>query len=196
MGDFMLIGITGSIASGKSIVLNYLSEKGYYVIDSDKLVKEELQDPSTIATLVDFFGKQIIQDNQINRRALGDIIFHDATKREFLNHIIHPKVIDKIEQLAKNRTDLVFVDVPLLFEANMEHMFAKIIVVYVDKETQIKRLMRRDQISEEYAQIKIAAQWDLDFKISKDDYVIDNNKRITHTQFQVEQILRSLNHEN
>ncbi len=196
MGDFMLIGITGSIASGKSIVLNYLSEKGYYVIDSDKLVKEELQDPSTIATLVDFFGKQIIQDNQINRRALGDIIFHDATKREFLNHIIHPKVIDKIEQLAKNRTDLVFVDVPLLFEANMEHMFAKIIVVYVDKETQIKRLMRRDQISEEYAQIKIAAQWDLDLKKSKADYVIDNNKRITHTQFQVEQILRSLKHEN
>ncbi|MGD9604848.1 MAG: dephospho-CoA kinase [Bacilli bacterium] len=192
----MIVGITGSIASGKSLVTNYLLERGYQIIDSDVIAREKLQKPEVIAILEAHFGKRILVDRQINRQVLGDIIFNNEQERLYLNSIIHPLVIDEIKNITKNHQELIFVDVPLLYEANIENMFHKVIVVYVNPEKQLKRLMKRDNIDEDKARLKIQSQWALDLKKAKADFVIDNSGRITHTQFQVEQILRRLKNEN
>ena len=192
----MIVGITGSIASGKSLVTSYLLEKGLKVIDSDKIAKEQLAKPEIIQLLTTHFGKEIITGGEVNRLALGKIIFNNEEKRLLLNSLIHPLVISEIKRLTKNLREMVFVDVPLLYEAKMEAMFDKIIVVDVRPDLQIKRLMKRDQITEELAQLKIKSQWSLELKKARADFIIDNSGRRTHTQFQVEQILRSLKNEN
>ena len=192
----MIVGITGSIASGKSLVTSYLLEKGFKVIDSDKIAKEQMEKPEIIQLLKTHFGNEIITGGEVNRLTLGAIIYNNEEKRLLLNSLIHPLVISEIKRLTKNLREMAFVDVPLLYEAKMEAMFDKIIVVDVRPDLQIKRLMKRDQITEELAQLKIKSQWSLEIKKAKADYVIDNSGRRTHTQLQVEQILRSLKNEN
>ncbi|MGD9886501.1 MAG: dephospho-CoA kinase [Bacilli bacterium] len=192
----MIVGITGSIASGKSLVTSYLLEKGFKVIDSDKIAKEQMEKPEIIQLLKTHFGNEIITGGEVNRLTLGAIIYNNEEKRLLLNSLIHPLVISEIKRLTKNLCEMTFVDVPLLYEAKMEAMFDKIIVVDVRPDLQIKRLMKRDQITEELAQLKIKSQWSLELKKAKADYVIDNSGRRTHTQLQVEQILRSLKNEN
>lgn len=192
----MIVGITGSIASGKSLVTSYLLEKGFKVIDSDKIVKEQLAKPEIVQLLTTYFGNEIITGGEVNRLALGTIIYNNEEKRLLLNSLIHPLVISEIKRLTKNLREMVFVDVPLLYEAKMEAMFDKIIVVDVRPDLQIKRLMKRDQITEEQAQLKINSQWSLELKKARADFIIDNSGRRTHTQFQIEQILRSLKNEN
>ena len=160
------------------------------------IARAQLQKPEVITKLRAAFGKEIIQDEQINRRVLGKIIFQDEQKRQILNQILHPLIIQEIKHLIKDAKELVFVDVPLLYEAKMEALFDKIIVVWINRDQQLKRLMKRDRISEAYALLKINSQDDLESKKARADFVIDNNGRPTHTQFQVEQILRRLKNEN
>jgi dephospho-CoA kinase len=104
-------------------------------------------------------------------------------------------VIAKIEEKAKQAEGLLFVDVPLLFEAKLEHLFAKIIVVYTSKETQLKRLMVRDRIDEEYALAKIAAQMDIEEKKKRADYLVNNEGDLENTYKQIENILRRIENE-
>ena len=160
----MIIGITGSIGTGKSVVTKYLANSGYPVLDSDLLAGEELENEEVIKEIVSYFGELVLSNGKIDRKKLGELIFRNNSDRETLNRIIHPRVIAKIEEKAKQAEGLLFVDVPLLFEAKLEHLFAKIIVVYTSKETQLKRLMVRDRIDEEYALAKIAAQMDIEEK--------------------------------
>lgn len=194
-GKKMIIGITGSIGTGKSTITKYLFNKGYPVLDADKLAREELENKEVIKEIVAYFGESVLNNGKIDRQRLGEVIFRNKTDREALNRIIHPRVIARIEKEAKQAEGLLFVDVPLLFEAKLEYLFAKIIVVYTSKETQLKRLMARDRINEEYAQAKIAAQMDIEEKKIRADYLVDNEGELENTYKQIENILRRIENE-
>lgn len=194
-GKRMIIGITGSIGTGKSTVTKYLLEKGYQVLDADKLAKEELEKDDVISEIVLYFGEAVLKNGKINREYLGKLIFNNQKKREILNSIIHPRVIARFEEAIRNTQGLLFIDIPLLFETKLEYLCDKILVVYTSKETQLKRLMERDRIDEEYAQTKISAQMDIEEKKKRADYLVYNDGDLEATFEQIENILRRINNE-
>ncbi|HEY8395723.1 MAG TPA: dephospho-CoA kinase, partial [Bacilli bacterium] len=112
-----------------------------------------------------------------------------------LNSIIHPRVIARFEEAIRNTQGLLFIDIPLLFETKLEYLCDKILVVYTSKETQLKRLMERDRIDEEYAQTKISAQMDIEEKKKRADYLVYNDGDLEATFEQIENILRRINNE-
>lgn len=190
----MLIGLTGGIGSGKSTVADIFRKYGFPIIDSDKIARE-IVEPYKEAwqEIVQYFGKGILNsDNTLNRNKLGDIIFHDPNKREKLNQITHPIIISRILADAKElqkRNKHVIVEVPLLYESNIENLFDLIIVVYVDKSTQLQRVVERDQIGQTLALAKINAQLSLEIKKDKADFVVYNNDGFDKTKQQVESII-------
>lgn len=193
----MLIGLTGGIASGKSTVTNFFREFAIPVIDSD-IVAREVVEPGkeAWAQIVEHFGDEILLPNkEIDRKKLSKIIFNDQQKREVLNNITHPIIISEIMTRAKElhlTNKNVVIDIPLLFESKREELFDLIIVVYVNKEIQLQRLMRRDNIAENEAITKIKAQLDLEEKKKKADIVIYNEKSLEDTREQVQQIVDKL----
>lgn len=191
----MIVGITGSIATGKSIVTNYLKSLGYPIIDSDEIAHRQLEKPAIIQEIIEKIGEEVLMDNKINRSKLGRIVFSDSEKRNMLNQIIHPHVIKEIKKNYSLHQGLIFVDIPLMFEASLEFLVDKIIVVYTSMETQLIRLMTRDKIDEKYAKMKIASQFDIEEKKKKADFLINNEGDISNTYLQVDDILRRLKNE-
>lgn len=195
----MIIGITGSIATGKSAVTNYLLSLGYWVIDSDEIVHSLLTRPEVIEKITTTFGSDLVKDGILDRKMLGEIVFNNDEKRQVLNSILHPLVILKILEDTKNYKDnknIVFVDIPLLYEASLENLVDKIIVVYVPQNIQLSRLMIRDNINEDYAKQKIKASMDIEIKKEKADYLIDNSFNLTNTNKQIDEVLRRIKNEN
>lgn len=188
----MVIGITGSIASGKSTVTSYLINKKYNVIDCDEISHFVLTIDSIKEKLKEVFGEQIIVNNSIDRKILGKIIFNNINKKEQLQNIVFPEILSIIKQKIKESNGIIFLDAPLLFEYKLESLTNKIIVVNVSKEEQIKRLMTRDNIDKDYAIKKINSQFPIDEKLKKANYIIDNNKSKENTYYQIEQILKLL----
>ncbi|MDD4212171.1 MAG: dephospho-CoA kinase [Bacilli bacterium] len=192
-----IIGITGGIASGKTTVDKMIRKAGYVVIDSDELAHETLLEPTVIKTLVATFGSSIMENDQVNRKVLGEIIFSSPAKQQQLNRIIHPLVKNRIKQeirLIPNE-QIVFVDVPLLYEANMEHDFHKIVVVHIPEKLQIERLMQRDDITQNYAIAKMSRQMSIDEKVKHADFLINNEGSYEDTQRQVEAMIRRIKDE-
>jgi len=193
----LIIALTGGIASGKSIVSKmYLKEK-IKVIDADKIYKSLLKNNKVMYNnLVKEFGKTIVIDNKIDRFTLGDIIFNNKEKRNKLNQITHPFVIkdlnEEIKKANKNKEKIIVLDIPLLFEANLEYLSNLIQLIYVDKETQIDRLMKRDKIDRIKAILKINTQIDLTKKKDLSDIIIDNSKSIEYTNYQFKNILNNI----
>lgn len=190
-----VIGITGSIGTGKSTVSKYLQNKGYRVLDADVIAKGELEDPEVAAEIAAVFGPEILTDGQVDRKKLGGLIFRDSEKRKKLNALIHPRVIKTIEEELESTEGLVFVDIPLLYEAGLEYLCDKILVVYASRRTQIARLTERDGIGEEYALLKIEAQMDIEEKKKLADFLVDNEGSPAETFAQTENILRRVNDE-
>lgn len=190
----MIIGITGSIACGKSTVSNYLKSKGYIVIDADKIGHEALDDDYVKEKLILAFGNEILEDNKINRQKLGELVFGNSSNLNVLNSIIHPEIRKKIlEKIDKNNDkELIFIDVALLFEAKFDDLVDKIIVVYVDKNTQLTRLMKRNSISEKEALNRIMSQMSSIEKAKLGDYTINNNLDIINTYKQIDKVLSEL----
>ena len=190
----MIIGITGSIACGKSTVSNYLKSKGYIVIDADKIGHEALDDDYVKEKLVLAFGNEILEDNKISRQKLGELVFGNSSNLNVLNSIIHPEIRKKIlEKIDKNNDkELIFIDVALLFEAKFDDLVDKIIVVYVDKNTQLTRLMKRNSISEKEALSRIVSQMSPLEKAKLGDYTINNNLDVINTYEQVDKVLSEL----
>lgn len=190
----MLIGLTGGIGSGKSTVADIFSKYGFPIIDSDKIAREIVQ-PNEEAwqKIVQYFGKEILNsDNTLNRKKLGEVIFHDPEKRKQLNQITHPIIISRIiteaKELQKQHRHVI-VEVPLLYESNSENLFDMIIVVYVDKSTQLQRVIARDQIGQALALAKIDAQLSLEIKKDRADFVVYNIDGFDKTKQQVEAII-------
>jgi len=195
----LLVGLTGGIATGKSLVSQILKELGAYIIDADKIARQvvEPEKPAWLE-IVKFFGRDIInKDKIINRKRLGEIIFNDPVKRRKLEEIVHPRVIEEENRLVeeyrrKNPDGIVIIDAALLIEAGSHKRVDKLIVVYADKETQVKRLMERDGLRRTDAEKKIASQLPLDKKVKMADFVIDNSKGIEETQRQTIDIFNKL----
>ena len=190
-----VIGITGGIASGKSYVSSVIKKCGYPVIDADIISKELSKKGGTVyKEIMRVFGSSYLDTNlEIDRQKLGSLIFNDKQAKELLNSISHPLIIDEINrQIALAKTDLVFVDVPLLFESGMENMFDKIICVYLPRKIQIERLMNRDNISYEYAVKKIESQLSLENKKTKSDYVINSTNSFDYVELNVIELIKKL----
>lgn len=192
--DIVNIGITGSIACGKSTVSNYLRDKGYTIIDADILGHTALTDDEVREKLEKRFGLRIIENNEISREKLGKLVFGNEENLKILNSIVHPYIRKQILQLQEIHRDerLVFLDIALLFEAGFEDLVEKIIVVHVDEKIQLARLMSRNALSKEQAMFRIESQMSSKNKSILGNYVIDNGETKEETYKQIDLIIEAL----
>lgn len=195
----IIAGLTGGIASGKSTVSRLLSEVGATIIDADKIARQVVAagTPSHREIVQSFGTGILLPDGNIDRKQLGDIIFNDTEKKERLNAIVHPRVMDQINadiaEAEKNNPDAVAIlDIPLLFETGSRRPLSEIIVVYVPEALQLRRLMKRDQIDEKAAMARIRSQMPIDEKRRRATLVIDNSVDIETTRKQAEHVFQHL----
>jgi dephospho-CoA kinase len=194
-----IIGLTGGIASGKSTVSKLLIQKGFTVVDADEAARKVVEpgEPA-LGKIIEIFGKSILYpDGTLNRAALGDIIFHDEERRKELNSIVHPAVrahmLDEKDEAFKSGKKTVIMDIPLLYESNLSWMVDKTIVVYVDRETQLTRLMKRNSLQEAEAIVRIESQMSLEEKKGLAETVLDNRGTIEYTEEQLDELIASWN---
>ena len=190
----MNIGITGSIACGKSTVSDYLITKGYTIIDADKLGHVALTSDDVKRKLAEKFGDEILENNEISREKLGKLVFGNDNNLKKLNNIIHPKIKELILKLQEEHKDedLVFLDIALLYEANFVDLVEKVVVVYVDEDVQLERLMMRNSLQKEEAVKRIESQMSPREKASLGDFVINNSYSKEDTFQQIDEILEKL----
>ncbi len=185
------VAVTGSAGSGKTIVCNRFQALGLRVINSDILAREAVfPDSTAYKKIINFFGKKVLNDDAtLNRRMIRRMIIHDDTLRKALEQFTHPEIIklmkSQITVAEKDGNFVVVVEVPLLFEFDMESLFDEIIVVIAKRELRIKRLMDRDYISHSDAQNLLNIQMPDEEKAGRADFVLQNNGS-------VEQLIKSV----
>ncbi|MGT2910493.1 dephospho-CoA kinase [Streptococcus cameli] len=190
-----IIGVTGGIASGKTTVTAYLREKGYVVIDADQVVHElQAKGGRLYQALVEWLGTSILQeDGELNRPVLSDLIFSSpenmATSAQLQNGIIRQELLERKEKTAKTE-EVFFMDIPLLFELEFEDWFDAVWLVYISPETQLNRLMKRNQLSKEEARLRISKQASLEEKKNKADIVLDNTGTRECLYQQIDKLLK------
>ena len=192
-----IIGITGGIASGKSTVTEFLRQKGFQVVDADAVV-HQLQKPGgrLYQVLVEHFGEKILLENgELNRPLLASLIFSNPEEQEWSKitqgEIIREELAALRNQFAQTEA-LFFMDIPLLFEQNYASWFDETWLVYVNRDVQLERLMKRDQISKEAAESRLNSQWPLERKISLASHSLDNNGNQEQLIAQVVQLLEEM----
>lgn len=197
------LGLTGGIATGKSTVAAYLEAAGAHVVDADIVAHQQMM-PGMPAyeDVVAYFGQEILLENEeIDRAKLGEIVFNDSEKREALNQRVHPHVIESFEQETNRligletrlqKSFLFVMMIPLLFETELTHLVDQIIVVSCTAEQQLERLMKRNQLTQAEAQQRIDAQWPLSEKIKRADLIINNSLGQAETEKQVKEWLKDL----
>lgn len=198
------IGLTGGIGSGKSTVAQWFIKQGVPVLDADKTVHRLLQsDELTISKLIQEFGSDILDINGgIDRSGLGKRIFSDDDARMRLEHIVHPRVVECLNEeqdaLRDTGAKVCVWDVPLLFEAGFEKFVDEVWVVWIPRDLQISRVLARDKLSLGEVEARIAAQGSLDEKRQRADVIIDNSGNESRTVNQLEdlweKLLQRLNH--
>jgi len=195
----LLLGVTGGIATGKTTVVRMLEELGAPVIDFDVLARDVVEpDKPAWQEIVAYFGEQVLrEDRQLDRKKLSDIVFRDIEKRKKLESFTHPRIHAEFmaqlgEIVGKDPDAIVQVDIPLLIENNLQYLFHKTLVVYIPKEMQIDRLVKRDKISKEEATDRLKAQLPIDEKVGYADFVIYNDKSLQETKKQVEKLWKTL----
>lgn len=194
----LVLGVTGGIASGKSLVAETFRSLGALVVSADELAREAVRPGSeTLRRLVGRFGRDILQaDGSLDRRALAERIFDDARAREALNRITHPAIAalaeERLRELSRQGGRLVVYEAPLLFEAGAEERVDAVLVVRIDERLQLERLMRRDGLTEAQARTRIAAQMPQSEKVARADYVIDNSGLPGATVEEVRKLFRQL----
>jgi len=195
----ILVGLTGGVATGKSTVAKMFKQGGAAVINADLLARQVVE-PGKPAwrAIVKLFGKIVLnQDRSLDRQALGSIVFHNPKKRRQLERIIHPRVAREqrrlVRWIAKRKPHAVVIyEVPLLFEAGVDKRVDKIIVVNVDRNTQIARLKKRNGLSRAEALRRIRSQMPLAKKIQRADHVLNGTLPRPSLRKQVGQLFRSL----
>ena len=192
-----IIGITGGIASGKSTVTEFLRQKGFQVVDADAVV-HQLQKPGgqLYQVLVEHFGEKILLENgELNRPLLASLIFSNPEEQEWSKstqgEIIREELAALRNQFAQTE-DIFFMDIPLLFEQDYASWFDETWLVYVNRDVQLERLMKRDQISKEAAESRLNSQWPLERKISLASHSLDNNGNQEQLIAQVVQLLEEM----
>lgn len=191
----MIVGLTGGIASGKSTVSNLFRKYGIEIVDADKVAKEVSEKKESIEKISNIFGKDILDsDGKIVREKLREKAFKNRELLQELNKIIHPQVMEyfKRKKEENSKDEILIFDIPLLYETKMEYLCDKIIVVGVDVQKQIRRVVARDGSSEELAKKIIFNQMPLDEKIKKADIVIMNDGTLDELEAKVMKIYRKL----
>lgn len=176
-----LVGLTGGIASGKSLVTRVLRDRGAHIIDADRIVHDLLSNGQDVHRHVaEHFGGDILApDGTVDRRKLGEIVFSDPAQRAWLNQCIHPRVFEAYQQQVRHLADrdpagIVVLDAALLIETGYHRRMDSIIVVYATEQDQLRRLMARDGFTEEQALARIRSQMPLEEKKKLADFVINN----------------------
>lgn len=198
--SFMLrVGLTGSIAVGKTHVVGLLKELGCHVIDADQTARDVVaRGTQGLKKVVEEFGQEVLQpDGQLDRARLGAIIFGDKQKRERLNQILHPLIIS--EQDAQMRAfeehdpqGIGIVDAALMIESGGYKRFDKVVVVHCRPEIQIERLMKRNNLSREDAELRIAAQMPQEEKMRHADFLIDTSEDYETTRERMVEVFQKL----
>lgn len=192
----MIIGLTGSIASGKSTVAKMLEKYRFPIVDADQVARLVVEPGEPALTeIVAAFGEEILlEDGSLNRKKLGNLIFHDPSKRAILNGIIHPAIRKEMlrqrDEWLNNGAEVVIMDIPLLFESKLQHFVEKILAVSLSEEKQLERLMERNQLNEEEARARISSQLPLTVKEEGADAVIYNESTLEKTEQQLNYILK------
>ena len=195
----VIAGLTGGIATGKSTVSSILRESGAIIIDADAIARDAVKkNLPAWHEIVRIFGKEVLlPDGEIDRARLGDIIFRDTSKKEILNKIVHPHVIQKvaemIEEIGKESPDsVVILDVPLLIEAEMHKGLEDVILVYTPEWIQIERLIERDGITESDALLRVRSQMPIEEKKKFATIIIDNSGPTETTKKRALEVFDSL----
>ncbi|WP_462111219.1 dephospho-CoA kinase [Campylobacter concisus] len=187
--------ITGSIASGKSTVVNLLKEQGFSVIDADFIAHEQLE--ICKCGIVEFFGEQILDEaGNIDRKKLGAIVFNEPKKLKNLEQILHPKIkaeiFFKVSQL-EGLGQVYFVDIPLFFEKKERYAeFKNVVVIYAPKELLLSRLMSRNGLSLNEAKARVELQMDIEKKRKMAKFIIDNSSDREHLKLEIEKFLKQI----
>jgi dephospho-CoA kinase len=190
----LAVGITGSIAVGKTFVCGVLRDLGFPILDADETAREVVaKGTDGLAEIVGEFGSNVLTpDGELDRKAMGKIVFADRAKRELLNAIIHPRVIEKQNEWLERQTDIAFIDAALMIESGGYKRFDKLVVVWCDADIQLRRLMERDGLDEATAKQRIAAQMSQDEKKRFADHLIDTSKGFDDTHRQLEELVEQL----
>ncbi|ADD69177.1 dephospho-CoA kinase [Denitrovibrio acetiphilus DSM 12809] len=191
----MYLGLTGNIASGKSTAAKFFEELGCYILDTDDISRIVMQPgQKAYGSIVELFGEDVLNDDKtLNRKAIRKIVFNDPVMLKKLEQIVHPAIGEyerKEIGRIKGRDDkaVIITQAAVTVEAGSQDRFDKLIVVYTDPETQLKRVMERDNITEEDAKKIINAQMPLDEKLKFAHYVIDNSGDLDNLRADVERV--------
>ncbi|WIV20567.1 dephospho-CoA kinase [Paenibacillus polygoni] len=188
----MNIGLTGGIASGKSSVSKLLVSLGAILIDADQIAREVmLPGHPVLAAVTKHFGQVVLlEDGSLNRKKLGELVFNHPDQLQALNQITHPAIRQemrdrkhKFEEQFPDR--LIVADIPLLYESGLEDGYDQIMLVYVPREVQLERLMKRDGLNKDQAILRLKAQMDIEEKKQKADIIIDNSGDFEETKKQI-----------
>ncbi len=198
--DHLIIGLTGGIASGKSMLAKMFENEGVKVLDADKIYKNLLKTNKIMYNeIVKNFGEAVETNGIIDTSALGKIVFSDSKKRELLNSITHPFVLEKMNQKIHKAFEsgikTIVLDIPLLFEVKMDYLTDFVILAYVDETIQLQRLMERGNIDKSSASCRINSQMPLDKKRELADVIIDNSGTISQTKEQFKTLMNKLRSE-
>ena len=186
------IALTGGISTGKSTVCNLFKLHGFLTIDADKIAHRLLDENSH--KIASMFGEQYVENGKVLRKELGKIIFSNEENKLKLEALLHPLIKEEIikeSKIFEEQNKPYFVDIPLFFE-KMHYHIPKSLVIYTPKNLQIERLMKRDNISEDEAKLKISNQMDIEEKRKLADMVIDNSQNLKHLQNEVERIIEEI----
>ncbi|MDK1726534.1 dephospho-CoA kinase [Dellaglioa algida] len=186
-----ILGLTGGIATGKSTVSHIFKNSNVPVIDADIIARQVVKPKSeTLKMIINEFGEKYLMENgALNRKKLGKLVFNDGAALEKLNGIIHPairkEILAQIQFQRKLGSPVIVLDMPLLFEQNYQIICDAVMVVFVPETTQLKRLINRDGLTSDEAQLRIKAQWPIQKKKDLADFVIDNSTTVAVTRGQV-----------
>jgi dephospho-CoA kinase len=188
-----IIGLTGGIASGKSTVSRMLSDLGAEIIDADNIAREIVEPGmETLKRIVENFGSSVLNpDGTLDRKALGYKVFNNSEKLNLLNEITHPEIRriikERVSEIRERDIEKnIVVDAAVLIESGMNDLVDEVWVVYVDHDTQVMRLMKRDNMTLEEAEMRIRSQMSFNEKIKYSPRIIDNSMDLEHTKEQVE----------
>ncbi len=195
----LIVGLTGGVGSGKTVVSQTLREEGAYLIDADQIARELAQPHTpTWNELIQVFGKEILnEDGSIDRKRLGQRVFSNPKERELLNQMIHPRIREEInrrkeEILQKDPEAIIIIDAALLIELGDHREMDKLIVVFAPDEQRIQRLNRRDGMSREEAQKVISSQMPQEEKLRVADFVIRNEGTLEETKEKAREVFQEL----
>ncbi|HIP18292.1 MAG TPA: dephospho-CoA kinase [Sulfurovum sp.] len=186
------IALTGGIATGKSTVVKLFREKGFRVIDADKIAHEVLD--AQHREIAEMFSKDFVKEGKVDRKLLGSIVFSDPEKRKALEGLLHPLIYDRIAEASEKldkRAEPYLVDIPLFYEGG-RYAIEKVVVVYARKEQQLERVMQRDGYDKKEALARIESQIDIEEKRKNASYVINNSTNLKDLAYETERVKEAI----